>query len=400
MSDAVASRAVETGNPAQLLSDLLNLDSQIQELRKQQLSGAIAKEEYESKLMIAKKQRRQTMSQLQELLKNDPELAKQLRFKLYGNRTAQLLLSGFIGGMINELLPSLDSDRNVRYPILENIDETTAGGNVPEILNELAYAGILDKKLYERIASCPKCGSHSQVFLRIKCPECGSLQLDSSKLVEHLVCGAVHEYEQYVEGGQIRCPSCKEPLVKEGEDYRIVGTFNQCESCRIHFDDPAKSFYCRACQMEFDIKDAQYYDAYAFTLSEAVLSEVKGIIGLPVFKTTLEELGFTVELPGAITGSSGMIQNFTLTGTKNGRGVAIDVVESEGEVDEKELFAFFTKITDLKSTFGILVAVPRLSSRAKEFATRAFSKGDIDCVEAASPAQAVEQLREKLQQIV
>jgi len=392
---ANASNVVQSHSPENMLPTLRELDRETSELEKQYLASQIQKTEYEKKLLILKKRHREAISKLQDLLRTDPEAAKQLRFSLYANRAVQVLLSGFIGGMVKELSPTFDPDRKARYPILENID---ASMNPVEVLDDLAYAGILTKRLYERLGRCPKCSSHSSVFLRLKCPQCGSMALESSKLIEHLLCGAVHEFEEFASDDQIRCPSCGEPLAQEGEDYRIVGTFSRCESCRIHFDEPTKRFVCRNCQEEFDIKDASYYDTYTYSMNESLLAEVKGIIGLPVFKMALEEMGFGAELSGTITGSSGMIHTFTLAGTKDGKTVAVDVVESEGEVDEKELFAFYTKIMDLKSTLGVLVAVPRLSTRAKEFATRAFSRNDVTYVEADSAVQAIEQLKIKIQQ--
>ena len=397
MADALISPPVQSITAEDILSSLRDLDRESNELKKQFLTGALQKAEYENKLLILKRRRNQSISKLRELLKTDAEHSRQLRFGLYGSRIVQLLLSGFIGGMVQELTPTFDSDRKVRYPIVENLDEITPGSNPQEILDELAYAGILERKLYERLACCPKCGSHSAVFLRLKCPECGSLQLESSKLLEHLVCGAVHEFDEFASDDQIRCPSCKEQLVQEGEDFRVVGTFNRCESCKVHFDMPAQKFACRKCQEEFELKDVSYYDTYSYSLNNEILPEVKATVGLPILKSALEELGFKVELPGTIIGSSGMIHNFTLTGNKNGRTVAIDVVESEGEVGEKDLFAAYTKMIDSKSTTGVLVAIPLLSSRAKEFAAKAFSKGDIALIEANGPAQAVQQLKLRLQ---
>jgi hypothetical protein len=400
MSDAAISQTLQSVDPESMLPTLTNLDREINDLEKQYLTGGVQKPDYEKRLLILKKRRKDSMSKLQEFLKADPEAARQLRFRLYANRTVQVLLSGFIGGMVKELSPNFDSDRKARYPILENIDETTARVNPSEILDELAYAGILGRRLYERLVCCPKCGSNSSVFIRLKCPECGSMQLDSGKLVEHLVCGAVHEFEECANDDQIKCPSCQEPLVQEGEDFRVVGTFEKCESCRVHLDEPAESFACRACQEEFSVKEATYYNTFTYTLNGNVSTEVKGAIGLPVFKTALEEFGFEVEFPGTVTGTSGMIHNFALSGRKNGRSVVIDFVESESEVDEKELFAFYTKALDLKSTLGMLIAVPHLSNRAREFASKALSRDDVIYIEASSHAQAIEQLKTKLQQFV
>jgi hypothetical protein len=399
MSNETAPRTHETVqavSPDEMLTTLRNLDHEVTELDKNFLTSGLSRSDYENKLLVLRKRHRDILSLLTESLKVDAEQARQLHFRLYSDRTVQLLLTGFIGGMVKELEPNFDSDRKARYPILDHIDQTTATINPSELLDELVYAGVLKKKMYERFLRCPKCGSHSAVYLRLKCPECGSLQLESSKLVEHLVCGAVHEFEEFATADQITCPSCKEPLVKEGEDFRVVGTFSRCESCRVHFDRPSEKFACRVCQDEFEIRDAAYYDTYTYTLNAGVLAEVKGIIGLPVFKTALEDIGFKVELPGTMSGASGMIHNFTLAGTQNDRTIVTDVVEAELEVDEKEVLAFYTKVRDLRSTLGILVAIPHLSPRAKEFATKAFSAEDLTYVEAANTAEALERFKGKL----
>ncbi len=385
--------------PEEILANLKSFDHEINELKKQLLSGSLQKGDYENRILVFKQRRRESISKLQEFMKADPEGARQVRFRLYGNQTVQLLLSGFIGGMVQELLPAFDSDRQVRYPILENIEGIAAGASPYEILDELAYAGVLKRTLYERLVCCQKCGSHAAVFLRLKCPECGGLQLDSSKLIEHLICGTVHEFEEFATDEQIKCPSCKEPLVNEGEDFRVVGTFNRCETCRVHFEVPGEKFACRACQLEFDLKDATYYDTYSYSLNSDILAEVKAIIGLPMFKVALEEAGYKVEFPGTITGSSGMVHNFTVAATKDGKTLVMDVVEAENEVGDRDLFAAYTKFMDLTSTYGVLVAIPRLSSRAKEFVGKAFSKEEISCIEAGNQAQAVEQLKVKLKRM-
>jgi hypothetical protein len=399
LADTVVTPDVQTTDPMDMLTKLKSVDHDIQELGKSYLKSGLEKSDYENKLLTMKKRHKEILSKLQELLTSNPDMSRDLRFRLYANRTVQLLLTGFIGGMVKDLEPNLDADRKARYPILENIDESAAGMNPSQTLDELLYAGVLGRKLYERFVCCPKCGSHSTVFLRLECPECGSLELDSSKLIEHLVCGSVHEFEEFATDDKLVCPSCKEPLLQEGDDYRIVGTFNRCESCRVHFDEPNKRFACRACREKFELKDATYYDTYTYSLNSNLLTEVKGFVGLPIFKGSLEEAGFKVDLPGSITGSSGMIHNFTLVASKNGTAVAVDVIEAETEVEEKELFAFYTKIKDLGSTTGIFVAVPHLSKRAEGFATKLFAGGEMSFVEGNTVTEAAELFKVKIKGI-
>jgi len=399
LADTIVTPNVQAADPIEMLTTLKSLDHDIQELGKSYLKSGLEKSDYENKLLAMRKRHKELLSKLQGLLKSNPDMSRELRFRLYANRTVQLLLTGFMGGMVKDLEPNLDSDRKARYPILENIDESAAGMNPSQTLDELVYAGVLGRKLYERFVCCPKCGSHSTVFLRLECPECGSLQLDSSKLIEHLVCRSVREFKEFATDDKLVCPSCKEPLVQEGDDYRVVGTFNQCESCRVHFEEPNKRFACRACRDKFELKDATYYDTYTYSLNSNLLGEVKGFIGLPTFKSGLEEAGFKVDLPGSITGSSGMTHNFTLVASKNGTVIAIDVIEAEAEVEDKELFAFYTKINDLRSTRGIFVAVPHLSKRAREFATKLFTGSELSFVEGNTMAEAAELFKVRIKEI-
>ncbi len=382
------------------LQALREIDSQLRELESGPSASSLAPGEYESRISILKKRRREAEAKLNERLAKDPAFAKRLRFDLYENRTVQFLLSGFLGDMVKSLVPDFNTDRTARYSILENIDPAGTDVNNPAaLLDELAYVGILEKRLWERFVRCPKCGSHSNVFLRLKCPECGALDVASGKLAEHLVCGTVHEFDEFVGENELKCPSCNEKLAEEEKDYQVVGTFNQCISCKVHFDDPKQAFICRKCEEEFDLKKGTFYDTYTYTLQKELIPEVKGIVGLPVFKSGLESLGFGVELPGTVAGSSGMIHNFALSATKDGKTLVVDVVESDKEIEEKEIFAFYAKLMDLKPSKGVLIAIPSLSKRAKDFAASIVSTGVVFCVEGKNPLEALEQLKLTLSKV-
>ncbi len=389
----------QTNEPDQLQA-LREIDTKLRELENGPPFGSMALGEYESRIGTLKKRKREAEAKLNELLTKDPEFAKKLRFALYGNRTVQFLLSGFLGDIVTSLVPDFNTDRSVRYSILENIDPAGIEMSNPAgLLDELAYVGILEKRLYERFVRCPKCGSHSNVFLRLKCPQCGSLDVASGKLTEHLVCGTVHEFEEFVFGNELKCPSCSEKLVEERKDYHIVGTFNTCVSCKVHFDDPKQAFICRKCEEEFDLKKSAFFDTYTYTLHKELISEVKGVVGLPVFKSALEALGFRVELPGTVTGSSGIIHNFALCATSEGKTLVLDVVESDKEIEEKEIFAFYAKLLDVKPSKGVLIAMPSLSQRAKDFAASILSTGIVFFAEGKNTLEALEQLKVTLSKI-
>ncbi len=369
------------------------IDRKLRQLEAEYAAGAITKPDHDNRRAILRRKLRDLEAAVSRRSKEDPEWARGIRFRLYENRTVQFLLSGFLGGMLQELVPDFDADHRARYPILENINGVSATIDPTQILDDLSYAGILEKRLFERFASCPSCRTHSEVFLRFKCPECGSTELDSGSLIEHLVCGTVHEFEQCVSDDHLACPTCNEKLVEEGNDYRTVGTFSKCNSCRVHFEGPVQKFACRKCNKEFNPYEASFYETYTYTLKKEVLPEAKSLVGLPLFKSSLEANGYRVEFPGTVTGSSGILHSFTFTAMKDSKTWAVDLIESDAEVDEKEVLAFYAKVTDAKSAKGILVAVPGLSKRAREFASSALSKEAAKYVESKSIAEAADALR-------
>lgn len=390
-------RAPMRPNSMDLVAETRQVDRKLRELRRSYIAGSISKAEYDKQQTLLRIKLKEAEAAIGTKAKEDPDWAKSVRFRLYENRTVQFLLGGFLGGMLQELAPDFDADRIARYPVLENIDGASATIDPTEILDDLVYAGILERRIFERFASCPVCRSHSQVFLRFKCPECGTSDLDSGSLIEHLVCGTVHEFQDCIKGDQLACPSCQEGLVEEGNDYRTVGTFSRCNTCKVHFEGPSQKFACRKCSHEFGLREASFYDTYTYALRKDLVQEAKSLVGLPIFKSALEGVGYRVEFPGTVTGSSGIPHSFTITAEKAGETIAVDLIESDSEIDEKEVLAFYAKVADAKSIHGILVAVPGFSKRAKEFARSAFSNGAARCLEAKGTAEAVDLLRSLLE---
>ncbi|MCK4313174.1 hypothetical protein KAW04_00245, partial [Candidatus Bathyarchaeota archaeon] len=73
--------------------------------------------------------------------------------ELHKDRNTQAFLSKFLGGEINELEPVYDPEQGYRYPIVESIIGDAASVN--DFLNGLHKAGMLKRRLYDKIIYCP-----------------------------------------------------------------------------------------------------------------------------------------------------------------------------------------------------------------------------------------------------
>jgi len=375
------------------LQTLRAIDRELIVLRKEYATRKIAKKDYEVGMARLNKKKKEAEEILRRLIETDEAAAKKLRYRLYENKAVQVLLSGFLGGSVKDLVPIFDAERLPRYPAVESIVDGGEPTSSLNLLDELAAVEILEKKIYERFICCPSCGRHSGVFIRFKCPSCGSINLESKTLLEHLYCGTVHEYEDFMAEDRLICPKCKQNLSQEGVDYRPVGTFNRCKACRKQFEHPVEKFACRNCEIEFTAKEAYFHDVYVYTLEPKLVNEVESVVGIPLFKTALETLGFKVELLGSMVGASGVSHSFTITAMKDGKSVTIDLAESDKEVDETPVLAFYAKFIDTKPAGGILIAIPSLSQKARSFAASFMQTQRIRCVEGRNVSEALDRFK-------
>src|SRR4030042_5307428 len=106
--------------------------------------------------------------------------------ELYKQRDTQLLLSKFLSGEVAELEPTYDVRLGYRYPTVEAI--VGNAGNTESFLKKLHDAGILGRKLFDKIVICPKSNSAS-VSIHYCCPYCKSFDIQKSSLIEHVKCG-------------------------------------------------------------------------------------------------------------------------------------------------------------------------------------------------------------------
>ncbi|MEM2393745.1 MAG: hypothetical protein QXW82_02325 [Candidatus Bathyarchaeia archaeon] len=291
------------------------------------------------------------------------------RIELYKDKKVQTLLSKILAEEIGEIKPVFDPSSGYRYPIVEAV----LGENpqVESFLTRLYEAGILERKLYDRVIFCPNCNSQN-ISTHYCCPYCKSFNIQRGSLIEHVKCGYIGVEENFRNDGVLICPKCRKELKKLDVDYRRAGVWCTCRECQKSFDVPTTKHFCRDCQAEFTFEEMEMKDVYAYTLNEKVRNEISlGWVYVPSIKEFLVQKGFEVEAPAFLKGRSGANHMFDLAVYQKGKkGVTvIDLAAATGDVvSEQPVIALFAKIYDVSPESAYLVAIPKLSENGNRMA--------------------------------
>ncbi|MEM4703472.1 MAG: hypothetical protein QXJ02_00155 [Candidatus Bathyarchaeia archaeon] len=316
------------------------------------------------------------------------------RQELYKGRDTQTLISKFLNGEIKELNPVFDPKLGYRYPEVEAIVGDSQMAD--DFLNKLYSAGILRRKLYDKVIYCPQCNT-ANVSVRYCCPYCKSFDIRKSSLIEHVKCGYMDVEENFAAGAKLSCPKCHDELRKLDVDYRKAGVWCTCNDCKRSFDIPVSSHFCRDCKENFSFEEIRIENVYSYTLSEEARGEAKiGWIVIAPIKEFFEEQGFEVESPAYLKGKSGANHLFDIVASKGEVTRKITVVDvtasSEPVVSEQPVIALFAKIFDVSPHKAYLIVIPQLSENGKKMAELYH----IQVIEAKNEKEAVRSLKESM----
>jgi hypothetical protein len=314
--------------------------------------------------------------------------------ELYKDRNVQMLLSKFLSGEIKTIEPVYDSEVGYRYPVVENI--VGEASQVAPLLNKLDEAGILEKKLFDKILFCPKCSS-ADVSTRYCCPFCKSFNIQKSSLIEHVKCGYMDLEANFRDGNKYVCPKCHEELRKIDVDYRKAGIWCTCNNCRKSFDIPVPAHFCRTCRVNSTFEEVIIKDVYSYTLKENVTAESSlNWFLVAAIRDFLMKVGLHVESPGLLKGKSGANHSFDIVAYKadtSQKAIVVDLAMSTGTVvSEQPVIALFAKIFDVSPEKAYLIAIPKLSENGKKMA----ELYKIQAIEAKNQEEAIESLQESL----
>jgi hypothetical protein len=316
------------------------------------------------------------------------------RAEIYKDRDTQVFLSKFLSGEIGELVPVCDPKLGYRYPIVEAIVGEASSADA--FLNRLYEAGVLERKLYDKIIYCPKCSSAS-ISVRYCCPFCKSYDIQKSSLIEHVKCGYMDVEENFHKGNKLVCPKCHEELRKPDVDYRRAGIWCSCKECGKNFDIPVPSHFCRNCHTVFTFEDTVTKNVYAYTLREEAKEEASlgWVLIAPIRQFLLDE-GFEVESPSFLKGKSGANHVFDIVAHKGQAGQKVTVIDlatsDESTVSEQPVIALFAKIFDVSPDNAYLIAIPRMNENGKKMA----ELYNIQVIEAKNQRDATKALRERM----
>jgi transcription elongation factor Elf1 len=320
--------------------------------------------------------------------------SKAERLELYKDRDTQALLSKFLNDEIRELQPTFSSSLTYSYPLVEAI--VGDASRAEAFLHKLYEAGILERKIYDKVIYCPKCSSPN-VSVRHYCPHCKSFDIQKGSLIEHVKCGYMDVEDNFHKDGKLICPKCHEELKKPDIDHRRAGVWCTCRDCGKSFDIPIASYFCRGCQGDFTFEEVVIKNVYSYGLrSEAKNEATLGWVLISPIKELLTKEGFKVESPGFLTGKSGASHLFDVVARKGTDVEKVTVMDlataSEGVISEQPVIALFAKIFDVSPDNAYLVAMPKMSEDGKKMA----QLYKIQIIEARNEKEVTKTLKDKI----
>lgn len=268
-----------------------------------------------------------------------------------------------------ELIPSFDPSYGYYYPdIVKNGDVTPQESF--EIADKITALGLGTKTYHDQVLKCQDCGS-DHVTVKFHCPFCNSTEIDKELLIEHTADGVMALLSSFKKKeGKLICPGCGKVLEQEGKDYRNIGIWYGCASCKKQFDTPKVKYVCRSCSEEIETKDIIISSVYRVVIKKEVIEEfsTRILICKPISEV-LTAAKFTPSAPGVLTGKSGIQHTFGIIGVnKQGGTIAIDLAISKTKINEAPLLAMSAKVMDTSPLKSIMVVVPSLLENAKKMA--------------------------------
>jgi hypothetical protein len=343
-----------------LTGELANLEKQFADRKVQEKEFQLLSKQLRERIQKAE-------LQAYNLARTDESIARRLRLRNFNDPTIQQVISCFLSSGGKPLEPSFGPDRIPRYPIKAETGEMVTVERV--VLQKMADIGMVTETLYERMVSCPKCGMPTNVYLRFKCAQCSSIDVTIDRMIEHLQCGTIHQENVFRVGRNLACPTCKK-MLQDPTDYRVIGVVCSCKTCNAHFEDPVQSFYCRACKNDFSLSLGLVGDVFTYSVSNSVLNEARRFLGVDALTRILTENGYLVKSPGTMVVVGGHSKEivFSLTAQKDTRLIAVDISQSDTEVEVEPVLELFVKMLEANPTVSIFGAIPVLSKRARDVA--------------------------------
>lgn len=306
---------------------------------------------------------------------NDPQVVK----------LVELLLDKQAPGLV----PVFEPKRNtwVSFPELESALSVDSEYAV-QLLEDLTRLGYLVRHFQEKASFCPGCNSQD-IRLISSCPSCHSRHVVRRTMWRHENCGFVAAEEEFSRSENRVCPKCRLELVLIGSDYQSLGQRWRCLDCGALSDAPAEHWHCRACGRDYGRHDIREILLYSYTLDPAQVPRLKGE-RLPKARVRefLTREGYTVQESVTVSGKSGSSHLVDMLGTKQTgpleHRILVSFAQAETEVPSEEVIKLYAVAYDIDAGETILVAAPKLSEDARQFARhyniRVYNADELDSI--------------------
>lgn len=146
------------------------------------------------------------------------------------------------------------------------------GDRRTDFISVMVKEGFIDKKEFERIVTCPICGS-PKIKVELHCPYCNSPMIEPDEIVHHIICGYTGPKKSFLAEDKLVCPNCK--MIVFDRDIKILGKSFFCESCNRMFRTPTIKLVClnynttlHKPKYQFDLIDSKMRKLYGFDITE------------------------------------------------------------------------------------------------------------------------------------
>ncbi|MEM9123812.1 MAG: response regulator, partial [Pseudomonadota bacterium] len=140
----------------------------------------------------------------------------------------------------------------------------------PEVIlsaNRLTEQGLLHRRFFDVVHTCPQCGS-GRFNVREVCTECLSADIQDEPLIHHYSCGFQGPEIDFRVGADLVCPKCSRSLKHYGLDYDKPGLIIRCNSCGHQMAEPGVGFTCLDCGTKSAGDQVTTRKIYQYTLTD------------------------------------------------------------------------------------------------------------------------------------
>jgi hypothetical protein len=291
---------------------------------------------------------------------NDPKVAKVFDFLINKN----------VGSFEPVFTPGRDAWAS--YPAVEPELGADAQDSA-QLLEDLARLGYLTRRFHDRVQFCPACNSQDLKLVTF-CPKCGSAHLLRQRLLEHKSCGYIGTEAEFTKSGPRVCPKCRGELGLIGSDYSTRGPRYHCGDCDSPVEQAGEKWVCRSCRRGFPKEEAREAVLYAYALDPAQVARLR-VERIPKARVreSLLSGGYEIQEQVQETGRSGAVHRLDLLATKRTgpkeRRVVVGFSSAAEAVDSEEVIKLYAKGHDVDAHDIIMVACPKLSDDARQFAS-------------------------------